>query len=285
VSLAFATDALVPTWHGQSARDLHSEYYNIFKHGNRNAASHLWSSFLLQRSPQMSRSRFETLSAGYCAVSGSPVTPHDHTRYLLRLPSVEGNGKHVEGFMYYCCWPCVCDTQDFIRVDTANITLQGEVRQYFVAVLGNPCEHPDALQRPFVQPFGRGTTTLAQSAAEVRCDSQGRLIGAMLSDHGYPIISLFFDGKEIEGGQAVQGGQPSPGRMMRSESGLNYQDEFEYRDMCADRARNGFNSGMGEIFRKVAGISKIVPGSRPRVVSETPEIASTDQSQNNQSDL
>ena len=27
--------------------------------------------------------------------------------------------------------------------------------------------------------------------------------------------------------------------------------------MCTDRARNGYNSGMGEIFRKVASISMI----------------------------
>ena len=24
--------------------------------------------------------------------------------------------QQVAGFMHYCCWPCVCDTQDFIRV-------------------------------------------------------------------------------------------------------------------------------------------------------------------------
>merc|ERR1711907_197685 len=275
--------APVPVWHGSTPRDLHMEYNNIFRHGNRNAASHLWSTFLLERAPQMSAQRFEELSAGYCAVSGSPVTPHDHTRYLLRLPSVEGGGKMVQGFMYYCCWPCVCDTQDFIRVDTANVSLSGEVRRYHVAVLGNACENQQALNKPFTQPFGEGVTTLANSAPEVRCDEHGKLIGATLSDHGYPIISLFFDAVEIApGSQALMAqpvGDPTPGRMGHASAG-SYQDEYEYKDMCEDRARNGYNSGMGEIFRKVAEISPVVPGSRPRL--KGPEQAAVEPVARNQ---
>ena len=58
-----------------------------------NAASHLWSAFLLERAPLMTRETFESLSAGYCAVSGSPVTPHDYNRYLLRLDHADGSGK------------------------------------------------------------------------------------------------------------------------------------------------------------------------------------------------
>ena len=61
-------------WNGETYRDLRAEYYNIFKHGNRNAASHLWSSFLLQRSQQMTPYRLEHMFTGFCAVSGSPVS-------------------------------------------------------------------------------------------------------------------------------------------------------------------------------------------------------------------
>merc|ERR1719440_142187 len=50
---------MVPTWHGTGPRDLHREYNNIFKHGNRNAASHLWYSFVNERAPQMTHDRFE----------------------------------------------------------------------------------------------------------------------------------------------------------------------------------------------------------------------------------
>jgi len=160
----------IPPWEGNSVQDLHKEYYNIFKHGNRNAASHLWTKFLIDRASQMTPEKFTNMFMGFCAVSGSPVGPQDRTRYRLNL-SLVGGGKR-RGYMYYCCWPCVCDTQDFIRVDTKTITnLNGEVRQYHFAVLGNPCEHPEELTKPFVQPFGRGETTIEQAAAEVRCDA------------------------------------------------------------------------------------------------------------------
>jgi len=277
---------IVPAWTGQGPRDLHREYPNIFKFGNRNAASHLWYSFVLERAPQMTSSRFEAVSSGYCAVSGSPVQPHERTRYMLRLDSVEGGGKKVAGFMYYCCWPCVCDTQDFLKVDTANVTLADGPKQVHVVVIGNPCDNPEALHKPFVQPFDGRSTTLARDAAEVRCDADGKLIGASLSDHGYPIVQVFYDAEEVGGDTArsvVPGGVPTPGRTGVSNSGLRYQDEYEYSEMCTDRAAHGYNSGMGEIFRKVAGISKIVPGSRPRL--PLPAASGTEDGANNQSDL
>ena len=111
----------------------------IFKHGNRNAASHLWSAYLIDRAPFLPKAAFLKLAAGYCAVSGSPVTPADYTRYRMRLPRVDGTGK-VTGFMYYCCWPCVCDTQDFIRVDTKTVRMKDGPVQLNVAVIGNPCD-------------------------------------------------------------------------------------------------------------------------------------------------
>jgi len=232
-------------WNGNDVRDLHKEYYNIFKHGNRNAASHLWSKFLLDRSQQLTHEKFTYMSSGYCAVSGSPVSPQDRTRYRLTLDKV-GGGKHT-GYMYYCCWPCVCDTQDFIRIDTKNVTLKGgEILQYHFAVLGNPCDRPEELERPFVQPFyGRGETTLKREAAEVRCTPDGKLDGAYLSDGGYIIISMFFD----------------------EDPSLKSMDESMFESMCTQRAQAGYNSGMGEIFRKVAGISSPVD-TTPRIAMD-----------------
>eukprot|EP01050_Picozoa_sp_SAG11_P001123 SAG11_NODE_47_length_20431_cov_7.472752_1_plen_132_part_00 len=84
-----------------------------------------------------------------CAVSGSPVDPGNPTRYRMRLPHVDGSGK-VSGFMYFCCWPCVCDSRDFIRVDTATIVTKDKGPARFkVAVIGNPCERPKALAEPW----------------------------------------------------------------------------------------------------------------------------------------
>lgn len=185
----------------------------------------------------MTEKRFRHLSGGYCAVSGSPVSPADSTRYRLNLEKVDGSGKR-RGFMYYCCWPCVCDTQDFIKVDTKNITTADGPRQYYFAVIGNPCDRPKDLTKPFVQPFDRRSTTILHEAREVRCGKDGRLEGATMSDHNYVIISLFFDA---------------------TRRNARYQDESDFEWMCEDRKNNGYNSGMGEIFRRVAAISPIEP--------------------------
>lgn len=237
---------IVEPWDGRSVQDLHREYGNIFKHGNRNAASHLWSTFLIDRAVFMTRQRFLKLSAGYCAVSGSPVSPGDATRYKLRLERVDGLGRE-EGFMYYCCWPCVCDTQDFIRVDTKTIRTAEGSHEYLVAVIGNPCNKPFELSRSFVQPFDKRSTTIYQAAPEVRCDRSRRLEGATVSDNGYIIISLFFQSSKKSRAQG-------------------FQDEQDFEFMCEDRKRQGYNSGMGEIFRRVAAISPVKVGSRGRLL-------------------
>lgn len=260
-------------WSGRTHRDLHREYRNVFRHGNRNAASHLWSAFLLDRAGGMTHAELVHLFGGFCAVSGSPVTPHDYSRYLLRIDNVLG-GKEA-GYMQYCCWPCVCDTQDFIRVDTKNVTTSSGERQYRFAVIGNPCDHPEKLEEPFQQSFGWGETTLRHDAPEVRCSEDGRLLGAHMSDHGYVILTMFFDDGDSfnEPGAlaiaaskgehvSVPNGSPTPGRVVRSPAGLTYQDEFEFGPMCESRKNAGYNSGMGEIFRKVAEISPIQVGAR-----------------------
>merc|ERR1712086_160572 len=120
------------------------------------------------------------------------VDPRDQTRYRLTLDQV-GGGRKRSGFMYYCCWPCVCDTQDFIKVDTKTVETLDGPRQFHFAVLGNPCDNPQELKKPFVQPFDRRETTLEREAMEVRCGPNGELEGATLSDHGYTIINMFFD--------------------------------------------------------------------------------------------
>ena len=253
-------------WRGETVQDLHAEYRNIFTQGNRNAASHLWASFILDRAHQMSESKLLLMFSGFCAVSGSPVRPSDYARYHLNLPSVTSGNALVSGFMYYCCWPCVCDTQDFIRVDTLTVTtLDGPVR-HNVAVIGNPCENPEKMVEPFVQPFGYRQTNVKREAPMVRCTPEGALEGATLSDNGHVIISLFFkpqsgsDGENTSALEVAHGGiapndlKPQPGRMSEA-NGVSFQDEYEYSEMCQERAANGFQSGMGEIFRRVASIT------------------------------
>ena len=232
-------------------RELHQRYSEIFRYGNRNAASHLWTSYILDRASVTPAAQIESLFSGFCAVSGSPVYPSDYKRYRLRLKHAV-TGVDEVGFMYYCCWPCVCDTWDFIKVDTLTVNTADGPKVYRFAVIGDPCVNEDQLDVPFVQPFDGRTTTLRRDAPEVRCEN-GRLIGATRTDHGFIAISMFFDApSEKEEDRGVW----QPGRITRSGNHV-FQDDVEYSDMCADRATNGYNSGMGEIFRRVAAITPV----------------------------
>ena len=284
-------NAVVEAWppaaaENPSMNDLIKEYDNIFRHGNRNAASHLWSTFLLERAPQMTMNRLEFFFSGFCAVSGSPVRPSDYNRYRLTLPHVASSATNVRGFLHYCCWPCVCDTQDFIRIDTKNVTsISGMSERKYFAVIGNPCKDASKLQEEIEPLRWRRPVKLADVAPEVRCHDNGSLQGATLSDHGYIIISMFFDGQEIDAEEEEEelGGQPQPGRIStevrqvevnrESVAGgdttalatasamttrhIQFQDEREYAPWCIERAFNGYDSGMGEIFRRVSAISPI----------------------------
>ena len=46
--------------------------------------------------------------------------------------------------------------------------------------------------------------------------------------------------------------------MRTGADGTSYHDMGDWDGMCAERARNGYNSGMGEIFRKVAAITPVL---------------------------
>ena len=72
-------------------RELHQRYSEIFRYGNRNAASHLWTSYILDRASVTPAAQIELLFSGFCAVSGSPVYPSDYKRYRLTLPHVAIN--------------------------------------------------------------------------------------------------------------------------------------------------------------------------------------------------
>ena len=233
-------------------RELHQRYSEIFRYGNRNAASHLWTSYILDRASVTPAAQIESLFSGFCAVSGSPVYPSDYKRYRLRLKHAV-TGVDEVGFMYYCCWPCVCDTWDFIKVDTLTVnTADSGPKVYRFAVIGDPCLNEEQLDVPFIQPFDGRTTTLRRDAPEVRCEN-GQLIGATRTDHGFVAISMFFDAPIDEDEDR---GVWQPGRITQS-GGHVFQDDVEYSDMCSERASNGYNSGMGEIFRRVAAITPV----------------------------
>ena len=223
-----------------TVRDLHREYGNIFKNGNRNAASHHWSTFLLSRAENFDTTKLDELFSGYCAVSGSPVNPSQFNRYGLTLRAV--TGERMQGYMHYCCWPCLCDTRDFIKVDTHTVTTSDGIgkKQHF-AVIGNPCSNKTAMLATFTT-FGR-ETTLGTSAPDVVCTDDGRLEGATMSDNGYVIIARFFAATVVADTSALASSTTSvePGTMVTNEAGLNFQDSVGYNSVCTERANNGYN--------------------------------------------
>merc|ERR1719443_986514 len=72
------------------------------------------------------------------------------------------------------------------------------------------------------------------------------------SDNGHVIVSMFFDASKRSSG---------------------FGDEAEFKDMCEDRKAMGYNSGMGEIFRRVAAINPVE--IRPALASPSRQSVKT----------
>merc|ERR1711879_134076 len=73
-----------------------------------------------------------------------------------------------------------------------------------------------------------------------------------------------------------------PGRMRDAHNGKGqYQSACEFKQMCAKRAKQGYNSGMGMVFRKVAGIGKYkdmcMDGEEPKVESKESEESESEE--------
>jgi len=220
-----------------SIKDLEGQYDNIFKTGNRNAASHLWSSYIFKQSQDLNASTLEHLFTGFCPVSGSPLPDTPNTAFAVTLPKVGGGTQ--TGVVRHCCWPCSCDLRDSVQVDTADVITKDGPSTYHVLVIGNPCIHPEKLSETWKDSDGR-TVSLRHVAPEVQCDG-GKLRGAVASSHGHPIIGLF---------------DARSGAISRS---ANQASKFNA--VCAQRRAEGYTSGMGLIFLKVAGIAPLPAGN------------------------
>jgi len=230
-------------WMGGSPtmEDLWNEYNSIFPSGNRNAASHRWASFILERSSGLPVEVIQQLFRSFCAVSGSPVTPSSAKRYKYSLARVDGVSE--TGFVYHCCKPCVCDTQEFIRLDTKTLNTSSGPHEFTFQVIGNPCSSASfasIYHELWPDPFRPGQkSSLALSAPDVNCGSQG-LQAAVMSDHGNIIVGMMLH-------------EPDDFEDMSFTDVASRQDLAEF---CHERKKEGYNSGMGLIFAKVANITR-----------------------------
>merc|ERR1719375_817904 len=105
------------------------------------------------------------------------------------------------------------------------------------------------LSKMFTDARGR-TTNLQTVAPDVNCRADDKLTKATMSDHGYVIIGMFFE----------------PGIPGHTVEGIAFQDGSEVLDdyqYCPARKDQGFNSGMGAIFRKVAEITPVDEAPSP----------------------
>jgi len=233
----------------ETADDLSSSYMDIFKTGNRNAASHLWTSYVLERAHTMSLETLENVFKGFCPVSGSPLPDDPRTMYKVVLPAV--GGGNVTGVVRHCCWPCICDMNELVRVDTKTLKTASGNKSYHFLVIGDPCKHPERLNAKFVDPFSEQNVSLSDEAPEVKCHDS-KLKGAVFSDHGHPIIGMIWtDAKQLSSVPSY-----SEERKLRSQVS---DPTFGYGKVCVLRKRMGYNSGMGLLFHLVAGIAPI-PG-------------------------
>jgi len=215
-----SSDQVGIPWNGKTIMDLRQQYYNIFPHQNRNAASHRWATFLIERSRSLTKATFEHMFSGFCPVSGSPIgQPGRRTLWQMTIPIASDESKWTTGGIHFCCWPCVCDTADYIRVDTKTVELKDGTFQFNFLVLGNPCEVDGQL--------------IPRQAPDANCDGK-ELVKATMSDNGFVIIGLLQD-------------------LARAPP----QVDIQVADHCEHRANTGYRSGMGTIFREVAGINPI----------------------------
>ena len=260
--------ALLLTGGGSAAvtvDELHQHYGDIFVTNNRNAASHLWASWVLNRAATLSKASVEQLFSGFCPVSGSPVSPTDYNAYHYTLRSLVPGEEHASGLMHHCCAPCVCDTQDMMWADTKTVDLADGSTALTFAVIGDPCQHAATLERPFTDPFSGGQTTLAATAPEVQCGKDGKLKGATYSDHGGVIIGLL---RTAPAPSTAAPAEPTPGRIT-TVGAVHFQDSREYAGFCVSRASQGYNSGMGMIFRKVAEITRLTAAATAATAAST----------------
>jgi len=206
---------------------LHQAYESIFfPSQNRNAASHLWVKYVLERSKKLTKDDLLHVFGGFCPVSGSPVTPSERNLFTgLKVKRVSSDVFDSVN-VHVCCFPCMCDIQEFTKTDELTVKVKSDVdgeivdHIFQVLVIGDPCSKPEDIPR---------------DAPAVKCED-GQLKDAVLSDNGHVVIGMTQPENED-----TKDGYPAAG----------------LKNRCDVRRENGYEGGMGTIFLRIASISPI----------------------------
>lgn len=186
---------------------------------NRNSASHIWANHLLHHSQSMSSAQFVEQAQGFCAVSASPISSTNE--FVQDIATTAGGTKTVS--FNHCCWPCACDIKDAsnqgkLHIHPAKVKVtDGSVDVNYV-VIDDPC---------------RTEAVIPKEAPAVSC-RHGRLKKAM----------------HIE---TEKGPKVVIGFAFEKKNGEKPSDELHKE--CEERARNGYQSGMGTIFRNMLSLT------------------------------
>jgi len=211
-------------------RELHDAYWQIFpRTGNRNAASHIWTTYVIDKVKGGTHTEDEIykLFSSFCPVSGSIVTPTPSWNLWTGLKVKESarpswRPYQIElpatGSVYTCCWPCICDIQEFVKVDTLKINTRDKGEILFpVLVIGDPCIDE---------------SRIPQEASELKCNN-GVLEKTTLSRGRHIVI----------------------GMLQKATYSVNTAQSKQAQ--CDNRRLNNYQWGMGKIFLKVAQINPV----------------------------
>lgn len=236
-------------WGSRGGAELAEVYYEVFPHGNRNAASHRWATFVLDRAHMMGEAKLREFFGAFCPVSGSPIDPQREAGWsypnLQRLKAEDG-ATTASGVVRHCCSPCVCDTQAHLRVDSQTVQTKDGAATFDFLVMGDPCGHPGDI--PAEAPDVTCFTADGGAGAQLNCNlaSDGDTPHAChTSSNGGVIVGMLLpDGGSNDAAAMLE---PVPARGL-----LEPQ-----QSACAQRAATGTQSGMGSIFIQVAEINPL----------------------------
>merc|ERR1712193_318759 len=108
----------------------------------------------------------------------------------IPFKKASNTGQSTTGSVSVCCWPCVCDLQEFVKADTLEVETRQGRTTLDVLVIGDPCVQSQRIPR---------------RAPEVRCVN-GRLEGATRSARDHVVIGRIQerDGEDLRGGRLHQ---------------------------------------------------------------------------------
>ena len=116
---------------------LMNDFNLIFKDRNRNAGGVQFFHHIHNRSNELTKEEYLSHHKVYCAVSGSPIKPHENNKDKIVVKGTDN--KEYIGDYYRCCWPCLCDIMRYVRLENHQVELTDGILDYHVLVIGDPC--------------------------------------------------------------------------------------------------------------------------------------------------